>query len=270
MTELRRAEVIDVVNADDTTHGDLLFGVPRARIPNEVIGGGQADFTRPWNHLTVDQMALLYAWFNQLGHIEELVEAFSQLFGDSAIEDSIVIDLGCGPFTAGLALLATFGADRRFHYVGVDRAEAMHRLGEKLALAAAGRGQTACASRQWVTSLADVRPTEPLCWKPVIVVVSYLLASPTLDAIELVREVDQLLGLLSRGPATVLYTNAPAAEANRKFPPFCAALEAAGFRLVADDMGQIEIARYGGARQRRLRYALFHRDARDTLILGGA
>lgn len=90
---VRRSEIIDVVQGDERTRGDLLLGVHRSRIPCEVLGhdarSGQTDFTRPWNELSVDDLALLYGWFLMKGHLEELTEAFEQVFARSTIQDPV-------------------------------------------------------------------------------------------------------------------------------------------------------------------------------------
>ena len=65
----------------------------------EAIGGGQADFDAPCGDLTPDDLALLYAYLNQKGHLEELVAAFGQLLTRSKPPNPIVVDIGCGPFT---------------------------------------------------------------------------------------------------------------------------------------------------------------------------
>lgn len=41
-----------------------LLGVERNRIFHEVIGGGQADFREPWEHLSPDERVLLHAYYN--------------------------------------------------------------------------------------------------------------------------------------------------------------------------------------------------------------
>ena len=103
-----------------------------------------------------------------------------------------------------------------------------------------------------------------------VVVVSYLLASPTLNAAELIGELEELLRKLGRGPVTVLYTNSIRPDANLSFPVFRQELEGAGFELIADDTGRIDIERLQGQRERRLRYALFHRQSQNLLALGEA
>ncbi len=242
-----------------------MLGMQAAEV-REAIGGGQADFDAPQGALTPDDLALLYAYFNQLGHVEELVEAFGQFFEHSSPPNPIVLDVGCGPFTGGLALAATL-KDPRFDYVGVDPAESMRRLGERLACSDLVPGEI---NRHWAASLDVVDWPYPRSWREVIVIVSYLFASPTLDGTELFRGLVTLLGRFGRGAVTLLYTNSVRREANLAYPPFRDLLLGAGFRPVADGEGKIVTERYSGQRLRRLRYAMFRRDRIETLQVRGA
>ena len=124
-------------------------------------------------------------------------------------------------------------------------------------------------SRHWSSGVPEVHWDSAPGWRPVIVIVSYLLASPTLDAAGLIGELKGLLDKLGRGSVTILYTNSPRADVNRSFPSFRKALQDAGFYMYADDTGEIEIDRRTGMRTRKLRYALFRRPRQDTLRLGG-
>ena len=267
---LRRSEIIDRVRSDPRSTGGTVLGVDAQVAMREVIGGGQADFDQPWNGLSADDRVLLYAYFNQLGHLEELVEAFRMLLADAPLsEGPVAIDLGCGPFTGGLALAATLDRRYRLDYIGVDRSRAMRELGEKLASAVAELDRTPRIDRHWWPDVSSVTWGSAPGWRPVFVIVSYLLASPTLDARGLIRELEGLLAKLGRGPVTVLYTNSPRPEPNRSYPTFRTALLDAGFKLFADDTGSIEVERWTGSRPRKLRYALFHRGDRSTLRLGG-
>jgi hypothetical protein len=238
---LRDSEIVGRVKNDPRTAAGKLLGVEPDRVKNEVICWGQADFDAPWEHLSADERALLYAYFNQLGHIEELTEAFRMLFAATRPTDPpIVVDLGCGPFTGGLAMAGVLGPELPFTYIGVDRAAAMHRLGEALAVAAERLDGMRDVQRLWSKDLASLRWVSPPSWPPVFVIVSYLLASPTLDATALITELEGLLAQLGRGPVTVLYTNSTTSQANRSFPTFRAALENAGFELAANDAGLIK------------------------------
>ena len=269
LQRLRRSEIVDRVRSDPRSTGGTFLGVDREVAVCEVIGGGQAEFDQPWNGLSADDRVLLYAYFNQPGHLEELAEAFRMLFASASLqEDPVAIDLGCGPFTGGLALASTLDRRYRLDYIGVDRSRAMRELGEKLASAAAEFDRTPRIDRHWSPDIASVTWGSVPSWRPVFVIVSYLLASPTLDAGELVGELDRLLAKLGRGPVTVLYTNSPRPEPNRSYPSFRTALLDAGFKLSDEDTGSIEIERWTGSRNRRLRYALFHRRNQDILRLG--
>ena len=266
---LRRSEIIDRVRNDPRSAGGRLLGVEREIAVREVIGGGQAEFDEPWRDLSADDRVLLYAYFNQLGHLKELAEAFRMLFADASLpDDPIVVDLGCGPFTGGLAMATALDRQHHIDYIGMDRSRAMRELGEKLASAVTGLDQTPRIQRHWSPDLASVPwvPERP-GWRPVFVIVSYLLASPTLDAMELITELEGLLAKLGRGPVTALYTNSPRYEPNRSYPDFRTALLDAGFELSVEAIGSIEVEGWTGPKIRRLRYALFHRQKQDTLRL---
>ena len=266
LVSLRQREVVTKIQSSVDSQGDYLFGIHRDEVFSDVLGGGQADFDTPYRHLDGPDRALLYAYLIQRGHLEELVEAFTQLFKIRAPDKPlIVLDLGCGPFTGGLALAAALGSDSSFSYIGLDRSVAMRELGEKLAVAAQELGALHGVDRQWVENLDAVQWREVPGWRPVLVIASYLLASPTLDVGKLVEDINRLCNQFGRGSVTVLYTNSTSRSANQKFGPFRDALASAGFRIFADDRGAITINDLKGARERELRYALFHRKVRSTL-----
>ena len=265
---LRLTEINDRVGNDPRSVGGKVLGVDRDAAMNEAAGWGQANFDENWGELSPDDRVLLYAYFFQRGHLEELVQAFRILFVDTCPNDPIVVDLGCGPFTGGLAIACALNADARFDYVGVDTSQAMRRLGEKLASAATRLDAMPDCHRHWATSLGSLSWKAPPNWRDVIVVVSYLFASPSLDVATLVTELKVLLGKLGGGRVTVLYTNSTRQEANLSFPLFCNSLQTLGFQLYADDTGSIEINRRSTVRTRKLRYALFHRERQYTLRLG--
>ena len=268
LKKLRRTEITKRVSDDPRSTQAKLLGVdpPTAR---RAINWGQAAFDEPWDGLSPDDRVLLYAYLNQLGHLEELTAAFRMLFKKTPPEDKlIVVDLGCGPFTGGLAIAGVLGASADFDYIGIDRSHAMCRFGERLAAAATSFDEVPRIVRHWITDLPSVSWEAAPGWAPVIVIVSYLLASPTLDATTLIDELEGLLAKLGRGPVTVLYTNSPRPDANQGFPAFRDALLHAGFRLYADDKGKIDIERWTCTKERHLKYALFHRHRQGKLHLG--
>ena len=262
---LRRVEVTDRVRNDSRSRGGTLFGMDMDGA-FEAVGGGQADFDAPCGDLSPDDLALLYAYLNQKGHLEELVAAFGQLLASRKPPNPIVVDVGCGPFTGGLALAATLGQDPRFDYIGVDRADSMRRLARRLACSGLVPGRV---TSRWAPDIGSVEWQRPPGWREVIVIVSYLFASPTLDAETMFGDLECLLRRLGHGAVTLLYTNSTREEPNRQYPEFRGRLEEAGFQVYAEDHGVIFVERRNGPHERKLYYALFRRPRRRRLLLGG-
>ena len=261
---LRRAEVVDRVKDDPRSAADGLLGVGRDGAL-AAIKGGQASFDEPWGVLSPADRVLLYAFFNQKGHLEELTEAFRMIFANTTPEDPIVVDLGCGPATGGLALAGALDT-AVFDYIGVDSSKAMREFGEHLA----GRARRLDGvRRRWASTLESVEWDRAPGWRPVLVIVSYLLGSPSLNPVQLVDRLNDLLAKLGTGRVTMLYTNSPRDAANRNFPAFQQAMRRAGFDMPADGTSEIVVERWEGDRQRKLRYAVFHRPTASRLQLGG-
>ncbi|MCY4595655.1 MAG: hypothetical protein OXC19_12780 [Bryobacterales bacterium] len=266
LDDLRRAEVLDPIENDSRTGQDRPLGVDQQAV-FEICGGGQADFDESWNDLSSDDRCLLYARSFQRGHLQELLAAFRLLFRDSAPESPVVIDLGCGPFTGGLAMAATLDPCR-FHYVGVDRSAAMRRLGHRLADTVRTYHPDAVISHRWVADATEDAWDLAPSWRPILVIVSYLLASPTLDLVVLIEGLNKLLLRIGRGPAMVLYTNSPRPKANQRLPEFRDALEDCQFEQKTEDDAVLPADRDSGyPYERRLRYALFYRSELTTLSL---
>ena len=268
LQELRESEIVRAVRSDPRSIGGKYLGVSAAEAMR-AVGWGQADFDSPWGRLSCDDRAVLYAYFLQLGHLEELIAAFRQMF-DTPIrpENPIVIDLGCGPFTGGLAIASELGRNNPFDYIGVDQSRTICKLGEKLASAAEGYRETPTTCRQWATDIDSVCWHSASGWRPVIVVMSYLLASPTLNVEQLVLKLSGLLDSLSGGRVTVLYTNSSDPSANEHFGQLRDSLSAEGFTLIKQSTGRITIQREGREKLRPLRYALFARQEQGSLPLG--
>lgn len=270
LERLRRSEVVDRVMNDPRSAAGTALGIDRREATRQAAGWGQADFDKSWKDLSPDDRVLLYAYFLQLGHLIELTEAFGQLFGKSELpENPIVVDIGCGPFTGGLAIASQFPQDAQMDYIGVDRSSAMRRLGERLAAAAEMVRELPRIRRHWAAEVPAVSWSSAPGWRPVIVIVSYLFASPTLNVEALVNDLDDILiPKLGRGPVTVLYTNSIRDDTNRGFEAFRTMLCDRRFELIEDGKGNIPVERGYGSRNRPIRYALFNRFSNRTLNLG--
>ena len=267
LEDLRRVVVVKPVLQRSPTSEQPL-GFDREYAMREVLGWGQADFDEPCQGLSEDDRVLLYAFYFQVGHLEELVAEFGLLFDASGHpKDPIVVDIGCGPGTGCLAIAASqFPQDSRIDYIGIDRSIAMCFLGERFAAAVSEKAGMVRTLPQihcrWALDVPSVSWDEASSQRPVIVIVSYLLASPTLDVAELVPALDRLLAKLGSGSVTVLYTNSIHPGPNRKLSAFSKMLCARGFSKHADGPRRITARKNRGFREfREFRYALFERPA---------
>ena len=266
LTTVRNEVIIDPIERDSRTVNNpgTFLGWQKSTIFNQVIEFGQADFDASIGHLSPQDRAMLYARYNQLRHLDELVFAFIQLFeGTNNIGRPTFIDLGCGPFTAGLAFAVAYGANKPFRYYGVDIAASMLDLSSRLFKAAQTNGGIHVDTSAWFgTTLTDAdfgKITGALS----IVVASYLLASPSLAVAQLVLEVVEALKQIGPGPAAVLYTNSALPQLNQKFPAFKEALEQAGFTCRLDSTSFFIDTKT----PKELRYALFFRNASTSITL---
>ncbi|WP_147470174.1 hypothetical protein [Corallococcus sp. AB049A] len=260
LTELLGSEITSRINNDPRTikTPNTFLGWPKNQIFWDVIGGGQADFDSPVGHLSGEDRALLYAKYNQPRHIDELEHAFTQLFPHGKANGTpTLIDLGCGPFTAGLALASTFGPNQPFEYHGIDRAAAMRSLGEHLAKETHKRGAFHPKTTWRFSDNLATHDFGKLRGTLSLVVASYLLASPTLDEIHLASSIVDALRRIGPGPAAILYTNSARPEPNKKFPPFRDALRAHGFTVEVDHIDRFKETKNPAD----LRYALLFRPA---------
>lgn len=241
-----------------------LLGWPQDQIFTDVLEGGQADFDAPVGVLSGADRALLYARYNLPRHLDELGEAFGQLFQSAdRAGDPTVVDLGCGPFTAGLALAVTVGPRSVFRYHGIDRAASMCELGLRFAEGARARGALHPKTTWTFGSDLDAHDFGPLPGDTTVVVASYLLASRTVEPRALAASVLRALERIGPGPAAFLYTNSAALRRNKNFGPFSEALVEGGFRVVTDGTERFANTRNPAD----LRYALLYREERMTLHL---
>lgn len=262
LQDLRRAEVVRRVWDDSRSVDDTKLGVPWSEVQN-AIDWGQADFDSPHGDLSPDDLVLLYAYGNQRGHLEELMAAFRHVFRTDGPANPIVVDIGCGPFTGGLALAATLRPESSFDYIGVDRAAAMRRFGDRLAIAARTCDDAPQFRAVWAADLSSVPWNDPPRWRPVIVIVSYLFASPTLDVGVMGNQLEDLFQKFGCGEVTVLYTNSAKPRLNLPLQEFCSRLEIAGFQSESDYNATIEVERSAEWKPRSFRCALWHRPSQN-------
>ena len=220
------------------------------------IAGGQAKFDEPIDNLSARDRVLLYALFNQKGHVLELIDAFQNLLDSPwQLNGATILDIGCGPFTAGLAIANVVGNDVDFRYFGVDTSREMCALGGDLARAAREEGGLSPAVSVQFTDSIEVIDFGAARLGRTIVVLSYLLASDSLNIQTIVRQIVEACNRIGPGPVAVLYTNSGFAARRASFPEFDGRMQAAGFKCVVVDFEMFE----DGNKSRHIHYALFTR-----------
>lgn len=258
LDDLRRRRIVEPIIQDprETGVSNTRLGVDIPWIFQNAVGGGQASFDEPLGPFSSRDRVMLYAFLLQKGHVSELTHAFGKLLPEPRqLRGATVVDIGCGPFTSGLALANVAGNEVVFRYFGVDTSQAMCTLGAELSDAAKKAG-----GLNPQTSVLFIDSTDHIefgqsrtAWT--IVILSYLLASGTIDVALLAKQIVSACNRIGPGPVALLYTNAARAEARAAFPDFRELMVAAGFTVHIED---IEVLADDG-KHRNIQYALFHR-----------
>lgn len=260
MEAVRRAHIVQPIQRDPRTRPPgTLFGWSMDDAYRIGIENGQADFDAAVCNLYPRDRALLYAYLNQKRHLDELTHALGAMTnGDLlSLRQATVFDVGCGPFTGGLAVGLILDGLYPFHYIGIDRARSMLDLGQVLAEAAkATGGLEHDTSVQFLDSLSNYQRTGPPRGTWTIVLVCYLLASPTLDVVAMANSIASACDRNGPGPVSVLCLNSAAAIANSRFPDFAARITALGFEPRVIDNERFTDTR---STPKDIHYALFHR-----------
>jgi SAM-dependent methyltransferase len=255
---LRRTHIIEPIDRDPREAGQhgMRLGVDSDWIFRHAVGGGQASFDEPVGPFSSRDRVMLYALLLQKGHVGELVHAFGRMLDDpNHLNGATVLDIGCGPFTSGLALAHVGGADAAFRYFGVDTSVSMCTLGAELAQGAKDVGGLSQQALVEFRSSSDAIDFGAARGGWTIVILSYLLASPTIDVVVLARQIVDACNRIGPGPAAVLYTNTTRPGAGTTFPAFRDSLLGAGFTLHIEEREALTV----DGRQRNIHYALFHR-----------
>ncbi|MFG0461181.1 hypothetical protein ACF8GG_17840 [Pseudomonas sp. yb_1] len=266
LEQLRRKCIIDPIVNDRRSVNGTRLGRDPGWIFSHAIGGGQADFDQPIEELSPRDRVMLYALFNQKAHIDELIHAFDQFFlqGVESFHDATVIDVGCGPFTAGLALANVLGSRAAYRYFGVDRASSMLTLANELAAEVRKVGEFNDRTEvSFHKSIDEISFGNPRAAEMTVFVLSYLLASNSVDVDALVGEINRARGRIGLGQTVVLYTNSAREGARNNYPKFRERMIEAGFKEHVRETERFQDT----DKPRDIHYALFLRPAVTTFSM---
>ena len=210
---------------------DSLLGYPFHTIRNAIIREGLADFSLGFDDgshgpLNQSEKALLYCFVNMKAHFFTSLAAFQhheRNLKKLLDEKLLIIDIGCGPGTAGLAFLEAFHGTV-FDYLGVDSATAMQGKAAELFAAA---NATGLVRKEIRTSYANdwhgIKKHRFGTDNAVLILFSYFFASESLKADDLdllAGIVRKLKGHRAQKPVAILHMNSPRERANRNYLRF--------------------------------------------------
>jgi hypothetical protein len=208
---------------------NLPMGFSMEVISRRILARGLADFSAGYRHssghLSPEELVSLYCYTNMKKHFFTCRATFSE--HREVIEDLfkprgriLVIDFGCGPATAALAL-ADLLPNRRMDYIGIDAAQAMRERARTLWEASqASRLIEASSTAEFWRSWDHIRIDSIRPGLSVMLVFSYFFASKSLrteDVNGLAAWVDKLAGTHTGKPLALFYMNSTDARANEKY-----------------------------------------------------
>jgi SAM-dependent methyltransferase len=250
------------------------FGMPLESFRSSVIQYGRDDFLNPFRPLNPDyrmisrvHKVLGYCFLNMRQHqianqaIYSRYNDFTEIFFSG--KRPLIIDCGCGPATAGLALAQArkdaTGAPAEFTYLGVETSRAMTLRGRRFFKEAKelddplltegaqfrSTGRFGAISEAW---LEKNIPTGT----PVLILCSYFFGSYRGAVPEVSALVERLAKVLPGSPLGLIHTNTPNPEKNKKYQEFVDSTPT--LKSVASGLAQFE---YPGYRQIKAEMAFF-------------
>lgn len=214
-----------------TTTRDAILGFPNDYTCRGVVGRGLADFSRGFTHrtlgsLSADDLVLLYCYFNMKGHFDAATAVFGKFHREALFppnKRTLIVDIGCGPGTACLAL-ADIHRGQSFGYFGIDSAEPMQRKARAIWQGAQDRQLVSTDSKaRFFGSWSEVNVGQLKSNVSAFLLFSYFFASHSLtgEAIDsLIRFVCTLRDCPKIAALTSIYINSNAPAATSKYTSF--------------------------------------------------
>jgi SAM-dependent methyltransferase len=239
----------------------------------KIIQNGRVDFDQGYRdqfgELSPDDLVSLYSYLYLSRHHAEAMSTFDRFA--SLIDTNFhsksqlwIVDLGCGPGTAGLAF-ADYSSGQLFHYLGIDRSIAMRRAARENCRLARDAG--ILNEKAFLTFASDkfcISTALKSCRIPIniIFVASYLFASHSLDTSWAIQAVHDAIGCKHVEKCLFVYLNSAMQFANQKYENFVGSLGSVANRIGVHD----QLIRYRRYAQRKTGIAHF---VNDCLILKG-
>lgn len=203
----------------------------------QILERGTADFNTGFNGLTPYDKVIIYCYYYMQMHIVSSFHVFTS--SDSLLKEYVLnpsknivfIDFGCGPLTSGIALSwYYFSIDPKkqpdFHYIGIDRCEAMIRKAREISIRPAWINcifdfLKSYKSHDYILELIETYLSSGQYQEYLIVLnSSYLFASSTLDVMNLAQLVKKILNTNKSPKICLTYQNPSIDSLNSKWDEF--------------------------------------------------
>ena len=252
---------------------NLLLGHPFHQVRYKIIRNGSVGFDQGYRdqrgELSPEDLVALYNYLYLPRHHAEAMSSFDRFSKPIASllnseSQTWIVDLGCGPGTAGLAF-ADHSAGQLFHYLGIDKSVAMRRAARGLLRQARTSGlmndgsHIATASDTFRIPLALKSCTVPIS---IVLVASYLFASKSLDTGWVSQSLQSAVRSEFVEKCLFVYLNSTTQFANRKYETFVRSLGSSANRIGIQAQ-TIQYRRYAGRTTGTARFV------NDCLLLKG-
>ncbi len=186
MARFLRRYIDDIIDNDPRTTGDKSLGFCGQYISNFILEKGRTDFEQHTAKISPEDKVNLYCRKNMKWHLAHLQRSFEILKSRllpimNGPTPPWVIDIGCGPGTACLALADSFGKST-FDYTGIDIAWPMRKKAGRL-LRAARRCNF--AKFNVVDFHQNWEKLSPPSGRNILIICSYFLSSRSLNDLQL-------------------------------------------------------------------------------------
>jgi hypothetical protein len=237
MNSLFNAEVNALVmpHRTEANGKSALFGIDFDVVVKEVIQLGLADFGEPYRSgsavITPEQRVQCYCFANMKGHFwadyahfRSWESSFEPHFsGENRL---VIIDVGCGPATAGLAFSELFPG-QAFAYYGIDRVAQMRGAARQMMRQGQVQGVVDDETTTVCRSSWEQLPSDLAVGAVVLLNFSFFFGSPWLTPEEiqsLAKFYHHLASTDRVNSVLISYTNSPHDLANKKYATLLRAL----------------------------------------------
>lgn len=225
LQKILKNKINDRVLGDDRSDGiNRVLGENKSTISQIILEKGRTDFRQPSHGYSAAEKVLLYSYFNMKTHIDTCKSVLEKQkhISDKILDDNLhIYDIGCGPFTVGLAFADLF-KNQIFDYTCIDNSDEMLKMGRKLWKHSSNEGLIDSNVRQVSHNHWDSINTGANQNKNVLFTFSYFFATKQLNDADIksLARVVKSISKKAKGSVYLLHINSSYGPANTNYLKF--------------------------------------------------